>query len=187
MVPHRVPQQHISERGTAQGSQRGAGLLWCCWAGISRMMTWHGWAVPLHHRAPWHPWQEPSRRGDPEGSPLSGNDNFSHCPQMFGFLPAISAHPSLPPSSPPALLRTRTSRASSAAVGASLCSRHRCCPACPAGQPLGQDDLATRPGQCRSGGGRENPPGTRRCWGCARSRFGTGEQGGGKPHGASSA
>lgn len=85
-----------------RAARQGLGLPRCCWAGISRMMTHHGRAVPLHHQAPSHPWLEPSCHGDPEGSPLSGNNSFSHCPQMFGFLPVISAHPSLPPSLLPA-------------------------------------------------------------------------------------
>lgn len=137
----------------------------CCGAaglGLSRMSTRHGQAVPPACRVPQRPWQELTRHSDPGRSPLSvGNNCFSHCPQMLGLLPAISARPSVPPSFPPALLPGWMQRTEPTGLPwEPLCGSHHCA-VCLARRPPSRDDLCCAAGLCQYGssGGQDAPPG----------------------------
>lgn len=177
MLHRYVPRQCVGDPGTAQGSWRGAAVL-PGWGSV-------GCQLGVVRQCP-QPAGYPNAHGR---SPLSAG--FSHCPQMLGLLPAISARPSLPPSLPPS---SGLGPVESAGLPWEPLrgSRHCCCPVCLARWPPGRDDLrlAARLGQYGSSGGQDGPPGTQRCWGCTTRCGRAGEQGvrgGGQPHGASSA
>lgn len=119
-----LPACHHHGSVSARGAQHGAAgdVPWHCWAGAQwDVDSARSGSVPSLTSTP-HSRQEPTCHGDPGRSPLNvGNNHFSHCPRMLGFLPAIGAlpslRPSLPPSRPPSSW-AGTSRASGAVVGA---------------------------------------------------------------------
>lgn len=52
MVPHVCHSSTSVSEAQHGAAKQGPELLRCCWAAISRMMTWHGWTVPCITRHP---------------------------------------------------------------------------------------------------------------------------------------